>query len=133
MSRHLVDTDALIDYSKGREPTVTRIRELLDQGDELGLCAINVAEFLTGIAPADREYWHTVLATMTYWPISFAAGARAGAWRKDLALQGRTMPLADALIAAVAVEQGATLVTRNAKDYRMPGLQLLVLAPGTGR
>ncbi|MGH2355569.1 MAG: type II toxin-antitoxin system VapC family toxin [Chloroflexota bacterium] len=127
MSRHLLDTDVLIDYSKGREPAVARIREMLDQGDDLGVCAVNVAEFFAGVPPDDRAYWRTVFSTLTYWPISRAAAERAGMWRKEYSLRGQTLSTADALTAAVAVEHGAALVTRNAKDYPMPELRLTVL------
>ena len=51
MTRYLLDTDALISYSKGRQPAVSRITQLIDQGDELGVCAVNVAEFFAGLAP----------------------------------------------------------------------------------
>ena len=44
MTRFLLDTDTLIDFSKGREPTPTRILQLLQAGDMLGVCAINTAE-----------------------------------------------------------------------------------------
>ena len=46
VSRSLLDTTALIDFSKGREPARTRILDLIAGGDELAICAVNLAEFL---------------------------------------------------------------------------------------
>ena len=126
MSRYLLDTDTLINYSKGREPATSRIQQLIDQGDDLGVCAINVAEFFAGIAPADRPYWTTVFSTFTYWELSAAVAQRAGELRYDFARQGQILSTSDTLIAAVAMSEGATLVTGNAKHYPMPAIQLLI-------
>ncbi len=127
MSRYLLDTDALINYAKGREPATSRIQQLIDQGDELGVCAVNVAEFFAGIAPADRPYWTTVFSTFAYWQISPAVAQRAGELRYDFARQGQALSTSDTLIAAVAMSEGAILVTGNAKHYPMASLQLLRL------
>ncbi len=127
MSRYLLDTDVLIDYSNGREPAVTRIKRLIAQGDDLGICAIGVAEFFAGLKPHQREYWREVLSTFTYWDVSFAAAQRAGEWRYDFDRRGIALSTTDTLNAAVAVEHDATLLTRNAKDYPMMGLHLLPL------
>jgi predicted nucleic acid-binding protein len=51
----------------------------------------------------------------------------AGVFRYDLARQGRTLQISDALTAATAVVTGSTLVTTNVKDYPMPNLRLLRL------
>ncbi|MBI3970868.1 MAG: type II toxin-antitoxin system VapC family toxin [Chloroflexi bacterium] len=127
MSRYLIDTDALIDYSKGREPATSRIQQFITQDDELGVCAINVAEFFAGIAPPDRAYWQQVFSTLAYWDVSPQAAMQAGEMRYDFAQQGQTLSTTDTLIAAVAMEHGATIITSNVKDYPMPGVQLLSL------
>jgi predicted nucleic acid-binding protein len=127
VSRYLLDTDVLIDYARGREPATSRIGELLTRGEELGVCAVNVAEFFAGLPPADRPYWRTVLGTLAYWPVTFAAALRAGELRRDYARRGLALATTDTLIAAVALEHGATLVTRNAKHYPEEGLELLTL------
>lgn len=51
MTRYLLDTTALIDFSKGREPARTRIPQMIAAGDELAVCAVNVAEFYAGVQP----------------------------------------------------------------------------------
>jgi len=42
-----------------------------------------------------------------------------------LAAKGRTMPTADGLIAASALQHGLTLATRNIRDYRYAGVRLV--------
>jgi predicted nucleic acid-binding protein len=125
VTRYLLDTDVLIDYAKGRNPVVARIRVWLAQGDELGVCAVNVAEFVAGLPPADRPYWRTVLGALDFWPLPFAAAVRAGEWRRDFAQQGQTLATADTLTAAAALQADAALVTRNVRHYPMPGLRLV--------
>jgi tRNA(fMet)-specific endonuclease VapC len=127
VSRYLLETDALIDFSKGREPATSRILQLIEQGDELGVCAVNVAEFFAGLPPSDRPYWQRVFSTLAYWEVSIAAAWHAGEWRYDFARRGRALPVTDTLIAAVAVEQGATILTANVADYPMAGVSLLSL------
>ena len=127
MARYLLDTDVLIDYSKRREPAVSRIHQMIDDGDELGVCAVNLAEFFAGIAPPDRPYWHQVFTTLVYWDISAAAAERAGQFRYDYARQGQALAITDCLLAAVSLEHGAVLVTNNARHYPIAGLQLLSL------
>jgi tRNA(fMet)-specific endonuclease VapC len=127
VSRYLLETDALIDYSKGREPATARIRQMIDQDDEVGVCAVNVAEFFAGIDPTDRAYWRRVFSTLTYWQISAEAAHHAGELRSDFARRGRALSVTDTLIAAVAMEQQTIILTANVSDYPMDGVALLAL------
>ncbi len=46
-------------------------------------------------------------------------------WRAEAEARGRVLPMLDAQIAAIAVTQGLTLVTRNTRVFEgLPGLQL---------
>ena len=54
MTRCLLDTTALIDFSKGRQPASSRILRMFEAGDEVGVCAIVVAEFYAGLVPEQR-------------------------------------------------------------------------------
>jgi|SRR3954451_10564870 len=127
MTRYLLDTTALIDFSKGREPARSQIQAWIDGGDELGVCAINLAEFFAGLPPQQRTQWEQFLSALQLWEITSAAAIQAGIWRYDFAHQGVTLSTTDTLVAAVAKEQQAIIVTNNLKDYPMSGLHLLPL------
>jgi tRNA(fMet)-specific endonuclease VapC len=127
MTRYLLDTSALIDFSKDREPARTRILAMIDQGDEVGVCAINVAEFYAGLPPEARSVWDEFFAALTYWPISRQAAMQAGQYRYAFARRGQTLTTTDALVAAVAQEHDAVVVTNNAKDYPMADVRALSL------
>jgi predicted nucleic acid-binding protein len=127
MTRYLLDTDTLIDFSKGREPTRSRVLEMIDAGDVLGVCAVNVAEFYAGLPREHRHVWDDFFASLTYWDISKDAASLAGADRYQLGRSGKSVTTTDALVAAVARDHGATIITSNIKDYPMEDVTVFSL------
>lgn len=120
MIRYLLDTTALIDFSKGFPPATSRIKTLLNQGDDLGVCAINITEFYAGLPPGQEPVIDAFLDALSFWPITRAAAIQAGIWRHVYARKGQTLATTDTLIAAVAHEFGAVVLTDNIKHYPMP-------------
>jgi predicted nucleic acid-binding protein len=127
MTRFLLDTDVLIDFSNGHEPGLSFVRRAVDDGDELGVTAVNLAEFWAGLTEPQRAAWEEFFEPLEYWTISPAAAKQAGRWRYDFARRGRPLPTTDTLIASVAQEQQAVIVTKNGRDFPMPGVRLLTL------
>lgn len=127
MTRYLLDTTALIDFSKNREPARSRVLAMIEAGDELGVCAINVAEFYSGIPPEQRFTWDEFIGSLRYWGITRDAARQAGRFRYEFAQKGIMLSTTDALIAAVAQERGAAVVTSNVKDYPMEEIHILAL------
>lgn len=128
MSRYLLDTTAIIDLSKGREPALGQIRRWIADGDEVAVCAIQVAEFYRGITPAARPAWDEFFDTLTYLDISPRAARHAGIIHYECDRRGLPLPLADTLIAAVALEEDIPLVTNNLPHYQpIDGVPLLPL------
>lgn len=125
MTRYLLDTDALIDFSKGLQPVTATILSWIDGNDIVAVCPITVAEFYTGLSPEEAARWEPFMNSLPYLAISREAAGRAGQDRYALARSGRRITTSDALLAAVAREQGATLVTSNLKDFPMDDLSLL--------
>jgi predicted nucleic acid-binding protein len=60
--------------------------------------------------------------------LSATAARMAGQIKNTWAKKGRTLTLADTLIAAVAIEHRYVLFTDNRKDFPMPEVQLHPLA-----
>lgn len=69
-----------------------------------------------------------MFAGLTQRNVTRQIAMRAVMFRYDLARQGRSLTLADALIASRAVEYGVPLVTTNVKDFTW--LALDVIPPG---
>lgn len=130
VGRFLLDTTALIDFSKNREPARSRLMAMIEDGDELGVCSIQVAEFWAGLPLAERARWSAFIDHLRYWDILRETAERAGEYRHDFARRGQAISTADALIAAVARQEHAVIVTDNAKDFpMMEGVTILTLRP----
>ena len=129
MGRFLLDTTVLIDLSKGVPGVGGRLAAMADAGDELGICAVNVAEFFAGVPPDRRPFWTRRLASFAYWEITWEAAVLAGAYRQAFARRGRAIHTPDAILAGLARALGATIVTDNAKDYLMTDVKVLTLRP----
>lgn len=131
MTRYLLDTDALIDFSKGRDPAYSHILAWINTGGTLAVCAVTVAEFYAGLSTQQAGQWQEFIASLAYWDVSAQAAMRAGQDRYKFASQGRTITTTDALIAATASEHEAILVTGNVKDYPMTDIMLFPLMGDT--
>lgn len=118
MTRYLLDTSALIDFSKGREPATSLVLQLITEGDDVGVCAVNVAEFSAGLPPEARQQWRDFLMAVSYWDAGQAVAQQAGTWRYQFAVRGTPLSTADVLIAAVAHEQRATSSPATSRIFR---------------
>lgn len=130
MTQYLLDTDVLIDFSKGIEPVTSQLLAWIDGTDVVAVCAISVAEFSSGLTPDQAARAQRFLALLSYWDIGREAAMRAGQDRYSLARRGLSITTTDALLAALARERRATLVTSNLKDFPMQGLALLSIREG---
>lgn len=117
--RYLLDSSALIPYGRGISVAVIAVRRLVEKGEELGVCAICVSEFYSGIPLGKDPEMDRLLQTLEYWPISYDDAVQAGAYRHGFARKGIQLSTQDTLIAAVARRVGATIVTENLKDFPM--------------
>jgi predicted nucleic acid-binding protein len=125
---YLLDTTVLIDHAVGLPEAVEVVRRLFADPNDLCVCDVVVAEALS--RGTDNEV--SVIGAMID-ALEFLAGppesARwAGDSRRTRGASG-ARSLGDALIASVAVAVGATVVTRNPRDFERQGVP--VLAYGT--
>lgn len=125
--RYLLDADTLIDYIQDRGNTRPRITALIEQDDEIALCAVTVTELYSGLSDKKRAIWENWLRALSYWHISYDVARRAGTYRKAASESGRTLSVSDSLLAALARENDATLLTSNIKDYPMQDVKVLSL------
>lgn len=120
----LLDTTALIDFFRGQAQTTALLDRLRDKAP-LALCPITAAEVYAGAKEKELPQVDAFLSALAFFPITVEASRRAGRWRFSYAQEGLTLTLSDALIAAVAVENGLALVTRNGRHYPMGELLLI--------
>ena len=120
----LLDTTVLIDYATGLPGAIALVRRLLEGSDEILICDAVVAEALTGGTAVERHAIGALCDALEYVATSPDAARWAGDARRRA---GRLGPrsLGDALIGGVASALGATVVTRNPKDFERMGVPVL--------
>jgi predicted nucleic acid-binding protein len=125
--RLLLDTTVLIDAARSREPAHSWLQDALRQSSEIGVCAVTVSEFFAGLRPEERPRWEAFVDELTFWGATRAMAKQAGIYRYEYARRGRTILIADSLIAATAIAVGAAVVTDNVKDFPMPEITTIQL------
>ena len=121
----IADTDVLIDFLRGFDPVADRIESALAQG--LSITAISAFELWDGsVGSKKREKAVSdLIAAMKILPLDAASAKRAAAVRQHLKRKGRTLGMADSLIAGICLEKQAPLLTRNRRHFEdVPGLAL---------
>lgn len=124
----LVDTDVLIRNLRGNE----RAADYLDSLGPFFVSAVTYMELVQGVR--DKSELRILRRALHYWSasivhVSDAISARASFLIEEHNL-GDGLQLADALIAATALEHGLELVTANDKHYRpVAGLTITPFRP----
>ncbi|MBX3166656.1 MAG: type II toxin-antitoxin system VapC family toxin [Candidatus Eremiobacteraeota bacterium] len=125
----LADTDVLIDALHGKEPSASRISLELASG-RLATTSVTAFELLSGARrPLQRQRIDALLAAMVILPLDRDAANRAASIRLQLEAEGNPIGTADYLVAGIALEHKAILLTRNRGYFeRVAGLSLGTLA-----
>jgi predicted nucleic acid-binding protein len=122
--RLLLDSSVLIDVLRAKRGRRAWLAELVRDGHGLETSALNVAEIYAGTRPEEEARTKEFLGALLCHPVDSGTAERAGRFKRQWALKGRTLALADTLVAAVAIEQKCVLATDNRKDFPMPEVRL---------
>jgi predicted nucleic acid-binding protein len=115
----LIDTDVLIEVSRGRDRFVLAQWEEVGRENSFALCSpVTIAELWRGVRPYEQLSLIDLLSTMTCIPIDAEVGRRAGDYMRQFAKSHR-LEIPDALIAATASVHNLQLWTRNRRHYPM--------------
>jgi predicted nucleic acid-binding protein len=117
--RYLLDTTFAIDYLRVRDDAIQRMRELIERGDEPFINDIVVCELASGARPADERGLDALIRAVEFVQPGPDVARLAGRWRGEARARGLTLSLPDALIAATADALGATVLTRNERDFAL--------------
>ena len=123
---YLLDSDVLIDISRNRPEAIDYVDTL---PDPWMISQVTAMELLVG-ARDKREvgYLDAFLSSYPIVPLSASIGERAYRLLKGYA-KSHGLHVFDSLVAATALEQGLTLVTKNQRHFAMIS-QLMMQAPG---
>lgn len=121
--RYLLDTTLLIDHSKGRPGVADLVASLFEESSDLYVCDVVVAEALTGGDTLQRATIESLIRALDYLSVAPDAAVWAAHSRRQRRATG-PRSLADAIIAGVAWFNGATVVTRNPRDFEVQGVRV---------
>lgn len=124
MLKVLVDTDVLIDYSKGFAGILEELFEKQTKVQvELLVNPVIIAEFYTDKKLKNKRRREKVGEFLRFFKIVNISG-KTGSLAGELLRENRVPFLGDALIAATAITEKLKLATRNKKHFRnVPDLE----------
>ena len=123
----LLDTSVLIDTLRSRNGRKELLARLVEEGHRLTTTGLNMAEIYAGIRSDEETRTSLLLDSLECYALDCETGKQAGLLQNDWAKKGKTVSLPDAIVAAIAIERGCTLMTDNRKDFPMPELSLYPL------
>lgn len=117
--RLMLDTTFVIDQLRG-DPQATRLFErLAEGGDPLYICDIVVCETYAGVHVGDESRVDRFFRYIEFVQPGPDAARQAGAWRAEALRGGRSLSVADALVASAADAVGAAVLTRNIRHFAL--------------
>lgn len=115
---YVLDSTVIIDYCLGYEPGEELVERLFAQPQDLYVCDVVTCEALSKGRPEELRLARSLLQALEYVALAPDGAQWAGDRRREAIESGTRKPsTTDALIAALAQSVGATVVTRNAKDF----------------
>ncbi len=126
---YLLDTDWVIDYFNNKEPTSSKIEELIDEG--IGISIISLAELYEGVLnsknpESSENLLLGFMSEVSVMEIDEGICRIFGELRGKLRKKSLLIDDFDIIIASTAVYHEITLCTNNRKHYdRIEGLKVL--------
>lgn len=122
---YILDSTLLIDYVNDIPPGVETVRLLFGQAATLYTCDVVTCEVLSKGGHREIAAVTNLLDALEYVALDPEGARWAAAARRDGRARSGARSLADALLGAVAWRLGATIVTRNPRDFERMGIPVL--------
>ena len=117
--RLLLDSTFVIDHLRGVPAAVDGMAGIFENGDEPFVTEVVVCEVRAGLRAEDERFLVALLEPIEFVQPGPDQALTAGRWRAELRARGRTLSLADSLIATAADSIGAAVLTRNVRDFTL--------------
>lgn len=119
---YILDTNVVIYYVGGEIKTLGKLIPIMRSYATVMLPSIVITELWSGKQTPSTEIAaiEAFIATLVVIPLEMQIARSAGILRRDINLS-----IGDSIVAATALTMGATLLTRNIRDFKkVPNLQL---------
>ena len=117
--RLLLDSSILIDVLRARNRRREQLAELVRAGHTLATTVLNVAEIYSGLRKGEEVPTEALLSGLQCLDLTGTAARSAGKFKYEWSKKGRTLTLADTIVAAIVIENQCQLFTDNRKDFPM--------------
>ena len=120
----IIDTDIAIDFLRRHNYA----RALLNRWADEGLLAISTLthlEIYQGIKAGEEEATNAFLDGLISVVVDVPVARQAGSILGELRSKGTTIIMANAIIAATALQLGTPLLTNNVEHYPFPNLKVV--------
>ena len=121
----LVDTGAWVDFLGSPDGELGSKVALAIEYEQAAICGVIITELLQGSGHDQQDKLNFLFSQIKSLPLSESAMTHAGQMLQQQRKLGRILPLTDAVIAAVAIEHDAALLTADANFGYFPGLRLV--------
>lgn len=128
VASYLLDTNHISPLVTLEHPLRLRIVQDLQGTNTFGIATPALTEFLFGVSLLPRakqnlEEWERLNLSFTYYDVRKADAELAAHLRVALRRQGQQLATVDALIAAIALRNDLTLLTKDSDFSAVPGIR----------
>ena len=120
----ILDTDITIDFLRRREYAQKLLKSWAGEG-LLAISTLTHLEIYQGMKTGEEELTNAFLDGLISVAVDIPIARRAGTMLRGLRSKGMTIGIADAIIAATALQFGAPLLTNNIEHYPFPDLKVI--------
>jgi predicted nucleic acid-binding protein len=113
----VLDSSFLIDHLRSDPAALARLERMYVEGDDPIVTAVTTTEVWAGRTAEGDPAIEAFLRYFEYVHAGPSTARLAGEWRAKAREVGLTLNAPDAIIAATAHDLGATVLTRNVRDF----------------
>lgn len=120
----LVDTDIAIDFLRRRDYAQKLLKSWAGEG-LLAISTLTHLEIYQGMKAGEERATNAFLDGLVSVAVDIPIARRAGTMLGELRSKGITVGIADAIIAATALQLNTPLLTNNVEHYPFPDLKVI--------
>lgn len=120
----LIDTDIAIDFLRRRDYALKLLENWAEEG-LLAVSALTHLEIYQGLKSGEEAATNAFLDGLVSVTVDVPVARRAGVILGRLRSRGKTIGIADAIIAATALQLEVPLLTNNTEHYPFPDLKVV--------